>query len=309
MAIDGEPLASHVHTRRTVAHGLSRQVTLTDFSCRACRHPLGAEECNDDPSVVFVRRGVFMRHQDGEPLLADSSRILFFDPHRPYRISHPVDDGDDCTIMTVSAALAREIVARHAPRAAEQAVPGPFPRTSAPAGRDLWMEHYELLARAESRPGLETDDLLLDLLEAIVRASVAEERRRRRRAAARVRRRTASRHRDLVQAAIVAIRRDLADPPGPAALADALGCSAFHLSRVFRKVTGGSLREFLVKARARAAADAIARGARSLTDVALELGYVDHSHLTRAFRREWSVTPSAFRSRARRATLRRSMRS
>lgn len=309
MGVDCEPLASQVHRRRIVAHGLSRQVILTDFSCRACRHPPGAEEFNEDPSVVFVRRGVFMRRQDGDSLVADSSRILFFNPRHPYRISHPVDGGDDCTIMTVALPLALEIVARHAPRAAERAVQCPFPGTSAPADRNLWIGHYELLTHAASRPGLETDDLLLDLLETIVRASQAEVRRHRRRALARVRCRTAARHRDLVQAAIVAIRRDLADPPGLGRLAGALGCSAFHLSRVFREVAGCSMREFLATARTRAAADAIARGALSLTDVALELGYVDHSHLTRAFRKEWSITPSEFRGRAKRISAHRGTRS
>jgi hypothetical protein len=87
---------------------------------------LSAEECNIDPSIVFVRRGVFVRRQGGESIVADASHVLFFNPQQPYRISHPIAGGDDCTIFTISPALALEVVLRHAPRAAEKSTHLPF---------------------------------------------------------------------------------------------------------------------------------------------------------------------------------------
>jgi AraC-like DNA-binding protein len=92
------------------------------------------------------------------------------------------------------------------------------------------------------------------------------------------------------------LNRDLARPPSLVDLSAALGCSAYHLSRVFREVNGYSLRSYLATARSRAAADAIARGARNLTELALRLGYADHSHFTNAFNKEWGTSPSRFRS-------------
>jgi AraC-like DNA-binding protein len=287
----------HGHTRHVLARCLEQEITVTDFRCRACRHPLSADECNVDPSIVFVRRGVFVRSQEGESIVADASRVLFFNPQQPYRISHPIAGGDDCTILTISPTLALEVVARHAPRAAEKSSCLPFPLSHAPAALNAWRMHYEILASVRTGTDLVLEELLLSVIHRIVGASHGNDSGNRRRGISRQgRQRTARRHRELANAAVVAINRDLARPPSLRELAGGLGCSPYHLSRVFREMMGESLRAYLATARARAAADALARGARNLTELALQLGYVDHSHFTNAFHKEWQVSPSAFRS-------------
>jgi len=282
-----------VHTRHVLAHAIGQQVSVTDFRCRACRHPLSAEECNVDPSIVFVRRGLFVRSQHGMSIVADTNRILFFNPDQPYRISHPIEGGDDCTILTIARPLALEIVARHAPQVVEQQWV-PFLHGQGRAALDLWRMHYELLALS-SADHLGFEDLLLRIID----QTVGEAHRGasgNRLLSRRVRHRTARRHGELAHAAIVILNRNLARPPSLVALSATLGCSAYHLSRVFREVNGFSLRSYLGTARARAAADAIARGVRNLTDLALRLGYADHSHFTNAFNREWKTSPSKFRA-------------
>jgi AraC-like DNA-binding protein len=62
-------------------------------------------------------------------------------------------------------------------------------------------------------------------------------------------------------------------------------------------VEGLSLRRYAKRLRARIAADRLATGARDLTELALDLGYADHSHFTNAFRQEWGLPPSRFRAR------------
>jgi AraC-like DNA-binding protein len=44
------------------------------------------------------------------------------------------------------------------------------------------------------------------------------------------------------------------------------------------------------------AAERLRGGERNLTDLALDLGYTDHSHFTKAFRQEWRLPPSAVRA-------------
>lgn len=284
------------HTRHVLAHALGGQVSVTDFRCRAYRHPLSAEECNIEPSIVFVRRGLFVRSQDGTSVVADTHRVLFFNPQQPYRISHPVEGGDDCTIFTISRPLALEIVARHAPHVAEESLRAPFLLGQGQATRALWCMHYELLGHMSSAsdPGLE--DLLLRIIDTLVARTHASAHSNRCTVSRRMRQRTARRHGEIAHAAVVILNRNLAAPPGLAALSASLGCSAYHLSRVFHEVNGCSLRAYLAAARARAAADAIARGARNLTELALQLGYADHSHFTNAFSREWQSSPSRFRA-------------
>jgi AraC-like DNA-binding protein len=77
-----------------------------------------------------------------------------------------------------------------------------------------------------------------------------------------------------------------------------LGCSPFHLSRIFRLTTGLPLRQYVRRLRIVLAADRLRRGDDDLTSLALDLGFYDHSHFTNTFRREWGVPPSRIRRRA-----------
>jgi len=155
--------------------------------------------------------------------------------------------------------------------------------------------HYELLARIRrGDAALALDDTLSELADESVRVvyeARTESGTRRTRSAA-----TSRRRRDLMEAVKLAINQRLESPPRLGDLARFLGCSPFHLSRVFREMAGVSLRRYAQQLRARVAADRLARGARDLTELALDLGYADHSHLTNAFRREWGLPPSRFRA-------------
>lgn len=245
---------------------------------------------------MFVRRGLFVRRQASDTVVADSSQILFFNAAQPYRISHPLDGGDDCTILTISPSLAEEVVARHAPRNLDRTAALPFRNGRGLAQQPSWRMHYELLATVRSGTQLAIDELVLEIVDRIVEAGQSDARGLPSQTARRVRARTARRHTAMAQATMVTINRDLAQPPGLAAMAAQVGCSAYQLSRVFRAVTGSSMRAYLAAARARAAAAAISNGALNFTELALSLGYVDHSHFTNAFNREWHMSPSAFRA-------------
>ena len=270
-----------------VARGLG--VEVLDYRCRAEVHPPGPEEHNARHSIVFVRRGVFCRSVRGQGLIADANHVLFFNAHEPYRIEHPVAGGDDCTIFSVAEPVARELVARHAPRRAEQAA-GPFDFRQALSAPHAVRRQYELLARARTADRLDFEDGLVALLDDVVRTVSVDERSAGAGAASR------RRHRDLVEAAKAEVHRDLARTPSLSALAERLACSPFHLSRVFPRVSGLSLRAYVARLRTRVAAERLTAGSRDLTALALSLGYADHSHFTNAFRREWGVPPSVFRA-------------
>ena len=57
-----------------------------------------------------------------------------------------------------------------------------------------------------------------------------------------------------------------------------------------------SLRRYAGRLRARLAAGRLAAGARDLTELALDLGYADHSHFTNAFRQDGDCLPRVFAS-------------
>jgi AraC-like DNA-binding protein len=82
------------------------------------------------------------------------------------------------------------------------------------------------------------------------------------------------------------------------ALAEALGVSARHASRLLREELGTSLREYLVALRIERAKKRLATTAEPVTDVALETGWQSISHFNTVFRRRVGATPSAYRARS-----------
>jgi AraC family transcriptional regulator len=268
-------------------------VSVVDFRCRAHVEPEGPEEPNPTHSIVLVRRGVFGRTRQRESLLADANHLLFFNAAEPYRYAHPLPGGDDCTILAVETHRALELVARYAPRDAQNP-DAPFRVGHAISSLRVARLHYELLARLrQGDAALGREDVLAELADESVRAAygadTAETSRSDSSTAAQRRRRA------LVEATKLAINERLESPPSLGALARVFDCSPFHLSRVFRQAAGMSLRRYVKRLRTRVAADRLARGPWDLTRLALDLGYSDHSHFTNTFRHEWGVPPSRFR--------------
>jgi AraC family L-rhamnose operon transcriptional activator RhaR len=68
-----------------------------------------------------------------------------------------------------------------------------------------------------------------------------------------------------------------------------------HASRLFRQATGTSIRAYLQRLRLEVAASRLAERELSVKEVAHSCGYSDVRHFTTAFRRQYDVTPAAFR--------------
>jgi AraC-like DNA-binding protein len=278
-------------TRRLLFESLG--ISVVDFRCRTGVERLGTEEPNPTHSIVFVRRGVFGRsHEDGM-LVADPNHVLFFNAAQPYRYSHPVAGGDDCTILAVETTRALELVARHAPR--DPCPERPFRRSCGLSSRRAAQLHWELL-RLVDRPTLRLalEDVLAELADEAVGGayrSPGEPIRRRSLSA-----QAGRRHRELAEAAKLVLNERMEAPPTLNDLAGTLGCSPFHLSRTFHGTVGLSLRQYVKRLRARLAAERLAAGARDLTSLALDFGYFDHSHFTKSFGDEWGIPPSRFRA-------------
>jgi AraC family transcriptional regulator len=268
-------------------------VSVIDFRCRADVEPLGPEEPNPTHGIVLVRKGVFRRMQQREMFVADANHVLFFNAGEPYRYSHPLPGGDYCTILAVDTRPALELVAHYAPRDAERPET-PFRIGHALSSPRAAQLQYELLGLARRGvSGLALEDVVAELADEAVGAAY-------RARGVSVKGEWAStkagrRRRDLVEAAKLAVNERFESPPSLGELARSLGCSPFHLSRTFHTSAGLSLRRYAVRLRTRLAANRLATEQHDLTELALDLGYADHSHFTNAFRKEWGLPPSRFR--------------
>ena len=87
--------------------------------------------------------------------------------------------------------------------------------------------------------------------------------------------------------------RDPLDLPGLAKLAR---LSERQLERKFRATFQTTPRNFLIKMRVVNACQFLSSTRRSLTEIALEVGFYDHSDFTRQFRRHMGESPSDYRN-------------
>jgi AraC-like DNA-binding protein len=93
------------------------------------------------------------------------------------------------------------------------------------------------------------------------------------------------------------LRRDYAAPLDKRRLARLLKLSVRSLERRFVRAFGIGLLAYQRRLRMRRACEALAGGDESITSIALSLGYGDHSHFTREFRRLYGVPPRVYRRR------------
>ena len=79
------------------------------------------------------------------------------------------------------------------------------------------------------------------------------------------------------------------------AVANRVGVHPVHLARAFRRYFHVSPGEYLSRCRISRARELLQTTTLPLTEIAIETGFSEQSHLTHAFRRETAMTPAAYR--------------
>jgi AraC-like DNA-binding protein len=79
-------------------------------------------------------------------------------------------------------------------------------------------------------------------------------------------------------------------------IAAAVAYSPFHLARCFRAQTGVTIHQYRQGARLALGLERLRFSDEPITEIALELGFYDHSHFAAAFIRAFGATPSSVRA-------------
>jgi AraC family transcriptional regulator len=82
-------------------------------------------------------------------------------------------------------------------------------------------------------------------------------------------------------------------------IAQAVGLSPYHFTRLFKESTGQSPHQYVVDARVRKAKELLTTGKFTISEAAFHLGFADQSHLTRHFKRVFGLPPKRLLSRRR----------
>lgn len=259
-----------VRTTQRVAAGSG--FTIEDLRILERTRAWSAPEEVPGHRLVFIRRGLFrlkLPHWHG---LVDPLVAYVGTPGAEQQIAHQPDREDACTVVTLDARLAGELLPTRPPA---------LPVTT--DGR-IDLAQRMLLARArQGADGFELTERVLRLAGHVLSLP-----------ARRVTESIRPSHQRLADAARQLLA---ADPAWPVFddLATELGVSRPHLSRVFQAVTGESLTRCRTRLRVRAALDRLEQGQTNLAALASELGFADHAHLTRTLRAELGSPPSRVR--------------
>ena len=232
-------------TRQTVHRSSSVQVHFV--RCRPHEGACGPEEHATADLLVFPLRGVFVTHYASVGrVVADACHALHFAANRPYRVSHPVEGGDECLVLEPTPEALAEL------RAAER----DCVQLDAPLIAQSRMLWHRLRLRTAS--ALETEERALHLFARTVRAPMSRPPKSQLR----------SRGAEIVEATRVTLAAHPGEPWSLTALAQRVHSSPWHLARTFRELAGLPLHRYQLRARMAAALDEVLDSGRDLTTTA-----------------------------------------
>lgn len=248
---------------------------------------------------VFPRTAVWIEHEGEKPFVADSNTIPLYNPGEPFRRRPISPAGDRTDWFSVEPPVLREVLAASDPEAADR--DRIFRLGVVPSTPEIFLAQRQIFMRvrqaAVSDP-LHIEESVLTLLSRVMAVTCG-----------RARLTPTARHRDLVERAREALNRSFMRGDGLQELARAVEASAFHLCRVFARVTGETIHQYRTQLRLHRSLELLDGGHADILAVGLAVGYSSHSHFTRAFHTEFGITPSVYKAeRSRHGRLRASAR-
>ncbi|WP_280152928.1 AraC family transcriptional regulator [Piscinibacter sp. XHJ-5] len=255
-------------------------VSVVDYRCAAGPDDRPYAEHHQAWSVSYVRRGSFGCRCRGHTHELVPGSLLVGRPGDEYTCTHEHHlGGDECLAFFVSPELVGEIDRRGrawqsggVPPLAELVVLGELAQHAAGGANDLGL-----------------DEIGLALAARFVAVAAGGQR---------PARPTSADKRRAVESALW-IDAHADEALTLEALAARSGWSAYHYLRVFAAVLGVTPHQYLVRCRLRRAAGLLADDDRSITDIALDVGFADLSNFVRSFQRAAGTSPRGFRRAAR----------
>jgi AraC family transcriptional regulator len=243
---------------------------------------------------VFPRTSVWIEHEGRAPFVADANVIPLYNRARPYERRAISPDGDRTDWFGVAPALLREVLAEHDPLAAND--PDTLFRFGfGPATPRIyaWQRALFTSVATSQRPSaLFIEESVVELLAQVLARLYRSRTGAQQRAPVRLQ------HRGIVEDARAHLSATYARDENLGQMAAAVGVSVFHLCRLFRRLTGGTLHRYRNQLRLHSALERLEDGRGDILGVATELGYSGHSHFTAAFRAAFGVCPSQWRAAA-----------
>jgi AraC-like DNA-binding protein len=245
-----------------LAHVIYRSptVTLCEFTYQA---PYGSPEHRFDcDTIVFIRSGIFTIRVSEREALVDANYVVFG------------SEGDALVAMRGSKSTCTCTALRYSDRAQ------PFSRKVSLCAPSVYLAHARLVNAVRlARDGSEIDRAASRIVSAersALPATPACE----------------GQHARTVREIRALMNQSLSKPLSLFDLANRFYVSPFTVSRWFHAETGLPMRLYMQRLRLRRALTYILDEKRSLTAIAIELGFYDEPHFSKAFHAEFGIPPA-----------------
>jgi AraC family transcriptional regulator len=244
---------------------------------------------------VFPRTSVRIRHAGGKPFVASPNVVTLYNTGQVYEREMITEEGDRCEWFSVDADVLAEAMATHDPSTRDDPE-HPFRLPFVPGDPKIYLLQRLVVrhvTEAERVDPLFVEETVLRVLDEVAAGAA-----RFRGIAPRPSAQPGAGATEVVDAMREILARRFCEPLSLAELGRRSGYSVFHLSRIFRERSGVTLHAWQCHLRLLTALERLTEAGTEIEEVALDLGYASHSHLTSAFRRAFGLTPSVFRATA-----------
>lgn len=255
----------------------SKSIVIGEFICPADDPRFTDTGPIENHVLVVASRPVEIHFSRARSVVADRTRVLFYNRGTRYRREALNDMGDHCLWF----AFDDDLLARLCRAPPER----PYGKSTERLPLCAFLDIRSLYARLATggASSLEVEEAAFAMLAKLLPASEGD--------AGSV----TARQQRTVTAAEAYLAEHYMDAVRLEEVAEAAACSPFHLSRLFRRLRGTGLHQHLSELRLRDAVDRIHGGGDSLTDIALNLGYSSLSHFSKHFSDTVGISPSHFR--------------
>ena len=239
---------------------------------------------------VFPRTAVEIQHEHEPAFVANPNVVTFYNAGQVYWRNPISPEGDRCDWFGVEPGLVRDAL-----RGSDPGVDGrperlfQFSRGWSDAQCYLLQRRlFSWVTSGNAVDPLAIDEMVIELLDRVLRCTCTSR-------FASDQPKIGRSHRDIVHEIETLLSQRVEDRLTLKEIAREVGLSAYHVCRLFRRVTGIKIHQYSLRLRIREALTDVVESGRSLTEIALDAGFSSHSHFTDMFRHEFSVTPSSVR--------------
>ena len=239
------------------------------------------------PVFVFPRVSVWIQHDGDDAFVADPNWITCYNASQLYRRRKISHEGDVSDWFRLRPDALLEVV-RSVDQSIEDAE-APFKAPRLKADPETCLIERRLFRDLPSFEPFVAEEMTLALLARVLqhasgKTSVDEALR------------TTVAQRECVELAKGVLGRMFEARLALSDVSREVGCSHFHLCRIFKAHTGVTLHQYREQLRIARAVTLLLESDAEVTEIALSVGYSTHSHFTWAFRRVFNMTPSAVRA-------------